>query len=92
MIGGDIDRYITVNIPELTDIAEQLGKGFGHAGYMNTDVYFNGTDYYVIDINPRFRGVYAFTHLAGADIPSAIIALTAEEEIQEEWLPPLSIA
>ncbi len=86
MRGGDIDRCITVNIPELTDIAQQLGEGFGHAGYINTDVYFNGKDYYVIDINPRFGGGYAFTHLAGADIPSAIIALTAGKEIQEEWL------
>ncbi|WP_339229747.1 ATP-grasp domain-containing protein [Oceanobacillus sp. FSL K6-2867] len=86
MRGGDIDRCITVNIPELTDIAEQLGKRFGHAGYMNTDIYFNGTAYYVIDINPRFGGGYAFTHLAGADIPAAIIALTAGKEVQEDWL------
>ncbi|AXI08084.1 carbamoyl phosphate synthase-like protein [Oceanobacillus zhaokaii] len=86
MRGGDIDRCITVNIPELTDIAQRLGESFGHAGYMNTDVYFNGTDYYVIDINPRFGGGYAFTHLAGADIPAAIIALTAGKEVQEAWL------
>lgn len=86
MRGGDIDRCITVNVPELTDIAKQLGKSFGHAGYMNTDIYFNGTDYYVIDINPRFGGGYAFTHLAGADIPAAIIALTAGKEVQEDWL------
>lgn len=86
MRGGDIDRCITVNIPELTEIAQRLGKGFGHAGYMNSDVYFNGTDYYVIDINPRFGGGYAFTHSAGADIPAAIIALTAGKQVQEEWL------
>lgn len=86
MRGGDIDRCMTMNVPELTDIAQQLGEGFGHVGYMNTDVYFNGTNYYVIDINPRFGGGYAFTHLAGADIPSVIIALTTGQEIQEEWL------
>lgn len=86
MRGGDIDRCITVNNPELTKIAERLGKSFGHAGYMNTDVYFNGTDYYVIDINPRFGGGYAFTHSAGADIPAVIIALTAGEEVQADWL------
>ena len=72
--------------PELTEIAQRLGKSFGHVGYMNTDVYFNGTDYYVIDINPRFGGGYAFTHSAGADIPAAIIALTAGKQVQEEWL------
>ena len=86
MRGGDIDRCITVNIPELTEIAQRLGQSFGHVGYMNTDVYFNGTDYYVIDINPRFGGGYAFTHSAGADIPAAIIALTAGKQVQEEWL------
>ncbi len=86
MRGGDIDRCITVNIPELTEIAQRLGKSFGHVGYMNTDVYFNGTDYYVIDINPRFGGGYALTHSAGADIPAAIIALTAGKQVQEEWL------
>lgn len=86
MRGGDIDRCITTNNPELTDIAQRLGRSFGHAGYMNTDVYFNGNDYYVIDINPRFGGGYAFTHLAGADIPATIIALTAGKEVQEDWL------
>ncbi|WP_419954687.1 ATP-grasp domain-containing protein [Neobacillus niacini] len=86
MRGGDIDRCITVNIPELTEIAQRLAKGFGHAGYMNTDVYFNGTDYYIIDINPRFGGGYAFTHSAGADIPAAIIALTAGKQVKKEWL------
>ena len=86
MRGGDIDRCITVNIPELTEIAQRLGKSFGHAGYMNTDVYFNGSDYYVIDINPRFGGGYAFTHSAGADIPAAIIALTSGKQVQEDWL------
>ena len=72
--------------PGLTEIAQRLGKSFGHLGYINTDVYFNGTDYYVIDINPRFGGGYAFTHSAGADIPAAIIALTAGKQVQEEWL------
>ncbi|WP_338471539.1 ATP-grasp domain-containing protein [Niallia sp. XMNu-256] len=86
MRGGDIDRCITVNSPELTEIGRQLGNSFGHAGYMNADVYFNGTDYYVIDINPRFGGGYAFTHAAGANIPAAIIALTAGKQVQEEWL------
>lgn len=86
MRGGDIDRCITVNIPELTEIAQRLAKGFSHAGYMNCDVYFNGTDYYIIDINPRFGGGYAFTHSAGADIPAAIIALTTGKQVQEEWL------
>lgn len=86
MRGGDVDRCITVNTPELVSIAKRTGENLGHAGYVNADVYYDGTDYYVIDINPRFGGGYAFTHQAGADIPAAIIALAAGEEINEDWL------
>ncbi|WP_227937945.1 ATP-grasp domain-containing protein [Alkalihalobacillus deserti] len=86
MRGGDIDRCITANHSELLGIARRMGENLGHAGYMNTDVYYDGTDYYVIDINPRFGGGYAFSHRAGADIPAAIIALTAGKEVNEDWL------
>ncbi|WP_100406294.1 ATP-grasp domain-containing protein [Bacillus solitudinis] len=86
MRGGDIDRCITENPPELLEIARRMGENLGHAGYMNTDVYYDGTNYYVIDINPRFGGGYAFSHAAGADIPAAIIALTMGKEVHDEWL------
>jgi carbamoyl-phosphate synthase large subunit len=86
MRGGDVDRSITVNDPELQTMAERMGKNLGHAGYMNADVYYDGMDYYVIDINPRFGGGYSFTHKAGANIPAAIIALAADKEINEDWL------
>ncbi|MCR6097703.1 ATP-grasp domain-containing protein [Salipaludibacillus agaradhaerens] len=86
MRGGDVDRCVTVNNPELLGIAERLGKNLGHAGYINTDVYYDGSHYYVIDINPRFGGGYAFSHRAGADIPAAIIAISAGHELKKEWL------
>ncbi|MGN8647989.1 ATP-grasp domain-containing protein [Gracilibacillus sp. HCP3S3_G5_1] len=86
MRGGDIDRCITVNTPELMEIGRKIGENLGHVGYINADVYYNGKDYYVIDINPRFGGGYAFSHRAGANIPSAIIAITLGKEIKEEWL------
>ncbi len=86
MRGGDVDRCITENPPVLLEIARRIGENLGHAGYMNTDVYYDGTDYYVIDINPRFGGGYAFSHIAGANIPAAIIALTAGNEVKDDWL------
>ncbi|SEA02476.1 carbamoyl-phosphate synthase large subunit [Thalassobacillus cyri] len=86
MRGGDVDRCVTVHQKELDDIARKMGENLRHAGYMNADVYYDGKEYYVIDINPRFGGGYAFTHIAGADIPSAILALTDGRKVKKEWL------
>ncbi|MFC4402268.1 ATP-grasp domain-containing protein [Gracilibacillus xinjiangensis] len=86
MRGGDIDRCITENPDELMAIAEKIGTNLKHVGYINADVYYDGENYYVIDINPRFGGGYAFSHRAGANIPAAIIAFTMGEEVKEEWL------
>src|SRR5690625_2928082 len=84
MRGGDVDRSITVNEPELQAIAERTGENLGQAGHMNTDVYYDGKNYYVSDINPRFGGGYSFTHAAGAHIPAAIVALPADNEAKED--------
>lgn len=95
MRGGDVDRCVTNNQKELKELARRMGENLGHAGYMNADVYYDGKDYYVIDINPRFGGGYAFSHKAGANIPAAIIALTAGAEMKEDWLtqePDLELA
>lgn len=86
MRGGDVDRCLTVNEPALMEIGRKIGENLGHTGYINTDVYYDGTGYYVIDMNPRIGGGYSFSHEAGADIPSVILALLSGGEVKEEWL------
>ncbi|SDO11212.1 ATP-grasp domain-containing protein [Alkalicoccus daliensis] len=85
MRGGDVDRCIIYDEPVLHDIARKIGENLGHVGYINTDVYYDGKDYYVIDINPRVGGGYAFSHHAGADLPSIILALLSGQDIKKEW-------
>ncbi|WP_053217723.1 ATP-grasp domain-containing protein [Virgibacillus senegalensis] len=75
MRGGDVDRTITSQDHALVEIGKKIGDHFKHNGYLNTDVFYDGKDYYIIDINPRFGGGYAFSHAAGANIPAAFIAL-----------------
>lgn len=86
MRGGDVDRTITSHKDELLNLGRRIGINLKHNGYINTDVFFDGEDYYVIDINPRFGGGYAFTHHAGANIPAAFIALAGGKEIRKGWL------
>lgn len=86
MRGGDVDRTITSHKDEILNLGRKIGINLKHRGYLNTDVFFDGKDYYVIDMNPRFGGGYAFTHHAGANIPAAFIALAADKEVRREWL------
>ncbi|WP_018923526.1 ATP-grasp domain-containing protein [Salsuginibacillus kocurii] len=85
MRGGDVDRCLTVHHPELMDIGRKIGENLGHIGYINTDVFYDGKTYYVIDINPRFGGGYSFSHKAGANVPAAIIAMALGRELKDEW-------
>lgn len=86
MRGGDVDRTITSHKDEVLNLGRKIGIHLKHRGYLNTDVFFDGKDYYVIDINPRFGGGYAFTHQAGANIPAAFIAMAAGKEVKRSWL------
>lgn len=86
MRGGDVDKAISVKNQAIMDVGRKIGENLKHIGYINTDVFYDGHDYYVIDINPRFGGGYAHSHAAGANIPSAYIALAAGKELHPEWL------
>ncbi len=86
MRGGDVDKAVSVRSNELFQIGKKIGENLKHVGYINTDVFYDGKDYYIIDINPRFGGSYALSHAAGANIPAAYIALARGKELKQEWL------
>lgn len=75
MRSGETDSAITVNNKYLENIAEKLSKKLKHYGNLDMDVFYDGKNAYVLELNPRFGGGYPFTHLAGANIVNAYIDL-----------------
>jgi carbamoyl-phosphate synthase large subunit len=42
--------------------------------------------YFVLEMNPRFGGGYPFSHVAGANLPAALVAWVTGQPINPNWL------
>jgi carbamoyl-phosphate synthase large subunit len=86
MRAGETDRAITVENQELEKIGEKIGQKLGHIGNLDCDVIVEKKGNYVLEMNPRFGGGYPFSHVAGANIPAALIAWANGETPNDKWL------
>lgn len=86
MRAGETDRAVTVHHPQLEALGRALGKRLGHVGNLDCDVLVHKDTYAIIDMNPRFGGGYPFSHLAGANVPAALLAWARGEQARPEWL------
>lgn len=89
MRAGETDKAMTVDVPEVRRIGQQIGKTLGHIGNLDVDVMqrADGT-YCVLELNPRFGGGYPFSHEAGVNMPKAIIEWLNGNEVSEDILTP----
>ena len=74
MRSGETDRAITVSHPQLEQLGATIASLTLHPGILDMDVFWDETHAYILDINPRFGGGYPFSHMAGVNLPKAIIA------------------
>jgi len=87
MRAGETDRAVTVNDQELMDLGSKIGQTLKHIGNLDCDVFWTGRgNPFVLELNPRFGGGYPFSHLAGANLPRALIAWINGEKYNPEWL------
>jgi carbamoyl-phosphate synthase large subunit len=86
MRGGNTDRAVSVVEPRLECLGRSLGQHLGHIGSVDCDVIAGEQDCYVIDINPRIGGGYPFSHMAGANLPAALLAWAEGTEPDPAWL------
>lgn len=86
MRAGESDRATTLAPDRLGDFPERLARLTGHVGIWGIDVRMIGERPIIIDINPRFTGDYPFQHLAGADVPAALVAWSEGNQPNPAWL------
>jgi len=85
MRSGETDGAITIKNTLLEACGAKLGKAYGHIGIVDMDIILSEEGVpYVIDLNPRFGGGYPFSHLAGADLPRAIIKWLNHIKLDDE--------
>lgn len=86
MRAGETDRAVTCHDPELEALGERIGRLLGHVGNLDCDVIRGPESFGILDMNPRFGGGYPFVHVAGANLPAALIAWATGLEPEPAWL------
>lgn len=85
MRAGETDRATTIRDPQITTISEKISRTLKHVGNLDCDVFASAQGYYVLELNPRFGGGYPFSHVAGANIPAALIAWASGTPTDPDW-------
>lgn len=86
MRAGETDKAVTVEFPELEALGGRLSELAKHVAIMDCDVLVTGDGRKsVLELNPRFGGGYPFSHVAGANIPAAIVAWVQGREADPAW-------
>jgi len=73
MRSGETDCAETVLEPVLKELGEKIAKKLQHIANLDVDVFFDGETPYILEMNSRFGGGYPFSHMAGVNLPLAII-------------------
>jgi len=73
MRSGETDKALIIYEKKLENICKKISGYSKHIGNLDCDVIVKNNEIYVIDLNPRFGGGYAFTHLAGLNYLKYII-------------------
>jgi len=74
MRAGQTDRAVTVKDKEIENLGQLIGEQLGHVAVLDCDLFASDQGYSVIDLNPRIGGGYPFSHVAGANVPAALIS------------------
>lgn len=86
MRSGETDCAMVVDNPILKSAGEKLSKLLKHQSNLDVDMFLYNDEPYVLEMNARFGGGYPFSHLAGVNLPQAIVNWVRGEEVPSDML------
>ncbi len=86
MRAGETDIAETVDCPEIYETAKKIAGLSKHIGNVDMDVFMVDGKPYVLEMNARFGGGYPFSHIAGCNLPKAIVAWCNGESVDSATL------
>lgn len=86
MRAGETDIAETVENPEIYGVAKRIAELSKHIGNVDVDVFLIDSKPYVLEMNARFGGGYPFSHIAGCNLPLAIVNWSKGMEVDKEIL------
>ena len=86
MRSGETDAAVTAEDQAIASIGARIGRALRHVGPLDADMIRDGDRICLLEMNPRFGGHYPFSHLAGANVPAALIAWAEGKEPDPHWL------
>jgi carbamoyl-phosphate synthase large subunit len=86
MRAGETDAAEIIEDPRLFDLGSRIAETTRVPGVLDLDVIVRDGTPHVLEMNPRFGGHYPFAHVAGANVPAALIAWAEGREADPAWL------
>lgn len=94
MRSGETDCAMTVDEPMIRELGERIAELSHHIGNLDVDLFKtqDGTCY-VLEMNARFGGGYPFSHMAGVNLPQAIVNwLSGKEAAESLFIPKIGVS
>ena len=86
MRSGETDCAKVLFNKNIKKVGQKLGKLTKHIANLDVDVFYYGRKVYILEMNARFGGGYPFSHMAGVNLPKAIIKWCDNEKVDFEML------
>ncbi len=86
MRAGETDIAEIVDNETINNELVRLGNLTKHIGNMDCDVFLVDNEPYILEMNARFGGGYPFSHIAGVNLPKALVEWCQGNEVSPEIL------